>query len=194
MDNRVETFFDSLANAWDKSETCPREFKLSLLNELGIAKGDKVLDLACGTGVVTGLIHELSETEVVGVDISNNMIEVAKEKYKDEEWATFVHADFLNWDTDITFDNIVIYNAYPHFLEPIVLSKKLASVLNKGGRVAILHSLSRKDLSSHHSGRAKSVSRNLMQLSREVDFFKSEFDVITSKEDDKSIVIILQKR
>lgn len=194
MDNRVETFFDGLANTWDKSETCPREFKLSLLSELGIAKGDKVLDLACGTGVVTGLIHELSDTEVVGVDISNNMIEVAKEKYNDEEWATFVHADFLNWDTDITFDDVVIYNAYPHFLEPMVLSKKLASVLNKGGRVAILHSLSRKDLSSHHSGRAKSVSRNLMELSREVDFFKNEFDVITSKEDDKSIVIILQKR
>ncbi|MCQ2797750.1 MAG: class I SAM-dependent methyltransferase [Bacilli bacterium] len=194
MDNRVETFFDGLANTWDKSETCPREFKLSLLSELGIAKGDKVLDLACGTGVVTGLIHELSDTEVVGVDISNNMIEVAKEKYNDEEWATFVHADFLNWDTDITFDDVVIYNAYPHFLEPMVLSKKLASVLNKGGRVAILHSLSRKDLCSHHSGRAISVSRNLMELSREVDFFKNEFDVITSKEDDKSIVIILQKR
>ncbi len=194
MDNRVETFFDGLAYTWDKSETCPREFKLSLLNELGIAKGDKVLDLACGTGVVTGLIHELSDTEVVGVDISNNMIEVAKEKYKDEEWATFVHADFLNWNANRTFDDVVIYNAYPHFLEPIVLSKKLASVLNKGGRVAILHSLSRKDLNSHHSGRATSVSRNLMELSREVDFFKNEFNVITLKEDDKSIVIILQKR
>lgn len=194
MDNRVETFFDGLAYTWDKSETCPREFKLSLLNELGIKKGDKVLDLACGTGVVTGLIHELSETEVVGVDISNNMIEVAKEKYKDEEWATFVNADFLNWNTDRKFDDVVVYNAYPHFLEPIVLSKKLASVLNRGGRVAILHSLSRKDLNSHHSGRAISVSRNLMELSREVDFFKNEFDVITSKEDGKSIVIILQKR
>lgn len=194
MDNRVETFFDSLACTWDKSETCPREFKLSLLNELGIAKGDKVLDLACGTGVVTGLIHELSDTEVVGVDISNNMIEIAKEKYKDEEWATFVHADFLNWNANRMFDDVVIYNAYPHFLEPIVLSKKLASVLNKGGKVAILHSLSREDLSFHHSGRAISVSRNLMEPSREVDFFKNEFDVITSKEDDKSIVIILQKR
>lgn len=194
MKNQVETFFDNLAYSWDQMENCPKEIKLSLLSELGIQPGDKVLDVACGTGVVTGHIHSFSNAPVLGIDISANMIECAKDKFKGVDWASFIHQDLLMWDTDEKFDKVVIYNAYPHFLDPKSLSKKLASILKPNGKVAILHSLSREQLTAHHSGRAEAVSRVLLEPSRETEFFKGEFNALTAKENDCSIVIILEKK
>lgn len=194
MENKVEQFFDSLASSWDEGETCPIDRKLSLLKEVGIKPGDHVLDVACGTGVVTGLIHELSNSDVVGIDLSNNMIQIAKDKYKGDKWASFVHSDLLTWDTLEKFDDIIIYNAYPHFLDCKALANKAYSLLNKGGRLAILHSLSRAQLCIHHSGTASQVSRTLEEPKKEAEYFKDKFDVIKAKEDDNSIVIVLERK
>ncbi len=194
MESNIEQFFDSLASTWDKAENCPKDRKLALLKEVGIKPYDRVLDVACGTGVVTGLIHDLSKNDVVGIDLSSNMIKIAEDKYKNDTWATFVHNDLLTWVTSEKFDDIVIYNAYPHFLDTSALANKAYSLLNKGGRLAILHSLSRKQLGIHHSGTASQVSRTLDEPEKEAERFKGKFDVIKAYEDDKSIIIVLERR
>lgn len=192
MNNEIENFFDEVAPSWDEHENCLDETKLSLLKEAEIDKGDLVLDVACGTGVVTGLIHSLSDAEVVGIDLSSKMIEIAKRKYESDSWAKFIHGDLLKLDEKDKYDVIVIYNAYPHFMEPERLSAKCLSLLKDGGRLAILHSLSRKELDAHHSGKAKPISRSLSEPSEEASFFVG-FKILKAKEDDKSFVLVLKK-
>lgn len=49
------------------------------LNEIGDVKGKKILDLACGSGISSRMLSDKG-AEVVGVDISQPMLEVAKQR------------------------------------------------------------------------------------------------------------------
>ena len=190
--NEIENFFDNVAPSWDEHENCPIETKLSLLRESDIKEGDLVLDVTCGTGVVTGLIHSLTNNKVIGIDISSKMIELAKKKYSSCSWADFRHMDLFDLDEEEKFDAIIIYNAYPHFMDPKKLAEKCFKVLKEEGTVSILHSLSRKELDAHHSGRAKPISRSLSEPIKEATYF-NHFDIVKAKEDEKSFVLVLKK-
>jgi len=190
----VEEFFDSLAPNWDAIENCPKERKVELLRKVGLTKGSKVLDVACGTGVITSIIHEFTESNVDGIDISSNMIEIAKEKYKNDAWASFRHIDIFNLEENEQYDFAIIYNAYPHFLSPEKLGEKLSKIIKKNGKFAILHSLSRAQLSAHHSGKASVVSRDLLPPSLEAIYFSSYFDIEVKEESDNSFVLIGKRK
>ncbi|KAF2263012.1 S-adenosyl-L-methionine-dependent methyltransferase [Lojkania enalia] len=53
----------------------------SVIQALGDVKGLRCLDLACGTGRYTHLLHTLGAASVTGFDISSTMIEGAKASY-----------------------------------------------------------------------------------------------------------------
>ena len=80
MVNAIEQFFDEQAKTWDDIECHTDEEKKNLLNQLNLKENDKVIDIACGTGVITRLIHQYTKSNVLGIDISNNMILKAKDK------------------------------------------------------------------------------------------------------------------
>ncbi|MBO4535204.1 MAG: class I SAM-dependent methyltransferase, partial [Clostridia bacterium] len=179
--------------SWDQGETCSDSRKRALLAGLGIRQGDRVLDVACGTGVVTALLHELTQSPVVGVDISPKMIEIARGKYADRPWASFHEGDFVEMDVGQGFDFVLIYNAYPHFEDPRALSAKIAEVLKPSGRFAILHSLSRAQLDMHHA-HCMDVSRRLLPPKEEAKYFEREFCVEQASEGDDYYLIAGAKR
>lgn len=191
--NNIEKFFDDVASTWDDKESHSVEEKINLLDKVGIKKSDDVLDLACGTGVITGLLHQYSDNLITGIDISSNMINIAKNKYKNDNKALFICKDFLNIDVKSKYDVVIIYNAYPHFLDPKLLSNKLFEVLKDNGRFAILHSLSKEELALHHSKGANPVSRTLNAPISEFVFFKDKFKLIEASETQHSFALICEK-
>lgn len=56
----------------------------SLMNHLGDLRGKRVVDLACGEGYFTRLLKQAGAAEVVGVDISHRMIDLAREQEADD--------------------------------------------------------------------------------------------------------------
>lgn len=191
--NEIENYFDQQASSWDKNEKHTEEEKIALLNKLNLNVGDIVLDIACGTGVISGLIHNITKSDVLGIDISQNMINIAQEKYKNEKWAYFKKEDFLSFNEN-RFDYAIIYNAYPHFLDVEALANKLSSVLKKGGHFTIIHSLSRAQLDKIHSQKASHVSRTLSSPKEESKYFNKLFKIENAYEDDHSYLIIGKKR
>lgn len=191
--SKVEAFFNSVAPQWDRAESCPIERKRALLAALDIRPGSRVLDVACGTGAMTALVHELTQAPVLGVDISPKMIEIAREKYADSAWATFVRADFVGMPLAQTFDFVLVYNAYPHFDDPAALAAQMARVLRPEGRFAILHSLSRAQLDAHHA-HCMDVSRTLKPPKEEATYFEREFVVLEASEGDDYYLIKGVKR
>lgn len=79
---------------------------LPFIRDIASHPGYRVLDIACGTGC---LALELSEEAkiVVGIDISSEMLQVAKKNAKDIPNLHFIQADFRNFQLDETFDIVL---------------------------------------------------------------------------------------
>ena len=190
MENDVSKFFDSLASHWDEGIKAP---PLDLLLSSGIKKGDRVLDVACGTGIITSTLAKLCGRDVLGIDISPKMIEAAKANHKGEEGVQFLCIDFAEFNGEGDYDLVVIYNAFPHFVDLRALKKSLLNTLKKGGKAAILHSLSRKELGHHHDGLGPSISRTIASPIEEARFFSPEFSVLMAEESDHDYRLVLKK-
>ena len=73
------------------SRTIERPCIQGLLPEL---KGKAVLDLGCGTGIFTFLLEQFAPAELVGLDLSEGMLEIAREKARKQgSMAQFVQGD-----------------------------------------------------------------------------------------------------
>ena len=189
----VRDFFDSKASHWDEWANDDLKRVRSLFERIPVKVGDRVLDCACGTGVVTGLLQDMCQVEVLGMDIAPNMIEIAKRKYEGRKGISFEVGDFLEMKGG-RFDLIVIYNAYPHFVHPEELAKALARNLNDGGRFAIVHSIGRRALEGHHHGLGPAISRNIASPKEEARFFAESFHMEVQGEGDNFFLMTGRKR
>lgn len=147
MDNRE--FFNNLAYKWD--EICHHDDKKirKILDLAEIKENSKILDIGTGTGILISYLLEKLPSKLVGVDISENMIEVAMKKYKDKN-VKFIVSDIMDFNED-KYDYIFIYSAYPHFKEKEKLFEHLLKLLNNNGKVIIAHSQSRDEINHVHS-------------------------------------------
>src|SRR5262245_7063193 len=114
-----ETFDISLAQA-HAYEQCfvPALFEQwvpALLDHAGVRKGQRVLDVACGTGVVArgAAVRAGDPSLVTGVDLNPAMIEVAREVRPDIDWRVGDALD-LPFGPD-EFDAVVCQSALMFF-------------------------------------------------------------------------------
>ena len=185
MDKKdIIEFFDKHAESWDAELIRNDEVVCIILDNGGIKKGVKVLDVACGTGVLVPDYIEREAASVVGVDISSEMIAVARSKFKQDN-VSFICADVEAAELDCDFDCCMVYNAFPHFPAPENLIKVLASKLKKGGRLSIAHGMSRAKIDRHHEGCASKVSRGLMSETELKMLMEPYFDVDVVISDDR---------
>lgn len=81
-----------------------------------LKKGDKILDLACGTGTLATML-KLNGYEVVGLDLSESIIEIANEKRKINHLdIPFYVMDMTNFRLDQKFDVITCFFDSVNFL------------------------------------------------------------------------------
>lgn len=115
---------------YDQNHKFVSDFAENLVSSLNAQQDEHILDIGCGTG---DLAHTISETgaNVTGIDTSQSMIEVAKEKYP--------HINFRLMDAEhLAFDksfHAVFSNAAMHWMnnqQQVV--QNCYSVLHPGGR------------------------------------------------------------
>jgi ubiquinone/menaquinone biosynthesis C-methylase UbiE len=190
-ENKMSDFFDKLAPTWDQNELHSKYEIESFLNVLPIKKDDKILDVGCGTGLITPILYKKSEGIVKGIDISKEMIKIAlNKKIKN---VSFICEDFNNFkETD--YDFIVIFNAYPHFLDLEKFKKSLVRTLKENGKFAIIHNFSRQELIDMHQGSSLPLTRDLKPAKEEAAFYKDKFNILETKETTHSFYILCQKK
>jgi demethylmenaquinone methyltransferase/2-methoxy-6-polyprenyl-1,4-benzoquinol methylase len=84
-------------------------FQKRAVEVLAPQPGEKILDLCSGTGRVASWIAQAvgEEGEVVGMDISRSMVEVAKRRYEGLKKVIFLHKDVTKpWQYQNYFDGI----------------------------------------------------------------------------------------
>ena len=125
---RLENYFNEVSSdAWDKlTSNEPVSFVRQLVRE-GREKmqaaiieklpkdlrGTRILDAGCGTGVLSRMLDEKG-AEVVGVDISEKLIEVAKNRSSLNKNIEYFAGDmkeksFGNFDYIIDMDSLIHY-------------------------------------------------------------------------------------
>lgn len=80
--NKIAWLYDPLVRFLALSFGGERKIRKRVLNLLNLKAGDKVLDAACGTGTSALITAEMVgvEGEVVGIDLSPNMLAVSEAK------------------------------------------------------------------------------------------------------------------
>ncbi|MDH3502119.1 MAG: class I SAM-dependent methyltransferase [Nitrosopumilus sp.] len=137
----VQTFFNNTANSYDKIvywTTFGKDvfWKQKILEHLSNEK--TVLELACGTGILTRKIAEkIPKAKITGVDITKNYLEKAKEKLILYRNVSFVNQDAEKLDLERKFDCIAA-SYLPKYCIADVLVKNCIEHLNVGGKI-ILH-------------------------------------------------------
>ena len=191
MDKKeIIAFFDKLASEWDKTNVRNEEVIAEILENGGIRKGIKVLDVACGTGVLFPDYQKIG-ADITGIDISENMVKTAREKFPDVK---IICGDATDFPLEEKFDAIMIYNAFPHFDEPEKLINNLAEALNSNGRLSIAHGISEKELAECHSGSARNISVPLVKKEVLADMLKPYLNVDITISDERMYMVSGVKR
>lgn len=157
----VIAFFDRCAPAWDAGMVRHEPVIEAILDNAGVGSGMRVLDVACGTGVL--FPDYLSRgASVTGIDISPEMARIAAEKFSGEPRVQVLCGDVEEAVFSQPFDVVMVYNAFPHFPDPARLIARLGRLVKPGGRLSVAHGMSRAAIDGHHSGAAHRVSNGLM--------------------------------
>ena len=170
----IADFFDRCAPWWDADMIRNEVIIAAILDNAGIDSGMDVLDVACGTGVLFPDYLKRNVESVTGIDISPEMVKIAASKVPEVK---VICGDVEAYEFGRQFDAVMVYNAFPHFPEPARLIEALARVVKPGGRLSVAHSMSRAQLQQHHSGRASSVSIDLIHEKELAALFAPFFDV-----------------
>lgn len=192
MDKKeVIAFFDRFAPDWDADMVRDDRKIACILDAAGVSAGSRVLDVACGTGVLFGDYIARNVAHVTAVDIAPQMALIAQKK-AEGTCITVRCGDVEELPLDAAYDCCVVYNAFPHFENPQRLVARLAALLAPSGRLCVAHGMSLEALHKHHE-RARSVSRRMLTGEELSALMAPHLQVETVVSDEEKYIVVGRK-
>jgi ubiquinone/menaquinone biosynthesis C-methylase UbiE len=139
-------FYDRVAPEYDAwAGGLHSRVAAKLVDVAGPRRGDAVLDVGCGTGLVT---HRLAKAvgargSVVGIDLSARMLDLARPRALPNTKFMAMAAEHMVF-RDRSFDLITYGQSLPYLVDPLASLEEAVRLLRPGGRVAL--SLHRRSL------------------------------------------------
>ena len=141
QDSSVVEQYDAWAHVYDwfwaryVNQTIP-----VLQRAAAVQPGERVLDLACGTGEFERRVLEATpEAELVGIDLAPSMVERAQAKLAGTPGVRFEQADVHDLPSpDEAFEAVVCANTFHYFSHPEQVLREARRVLRPGGRLVLL--------------------------------------------------------
>ncbi|HZJ77975.1 MAG TPA: class I SAM-dependent methyltransferase [Clostridia bacterium] len=190
-------YFNFVAHKWDSMVYHDAEKIENLLGILNIGKGNSVLDVGTGTGVLIPFLCRAvgKRGKVVGVDVAENMIKTAKQKF-DFYNVEFVVADILTASLkQKRYDYVICYSMFPHFKDKALTIKKLSSYLSKNGKLAIFHSQSRSEINALHEKNTTLTSASYLPDANEIEsYFHSNGLKTFARVDNKDMFAVVGEK
>lgn len=108
-----------------------------IVNRACLHEGEKILDVACGTGLVARIAADEQSNSglIYGVDINEGMIKKAQEIEKNINWHNHDVTDMPFPDN--YFDVILCQQGLQYFLDPCLSLKEMNRVLVENGRILL---------------------------------------------------------
>jgi arsenite methyltransferase len=148
---------------------------LPVLEKMGLAATDNVLDVGCGSGWLSRrLAKRVMEGRVVGMDVSDEMIRVARRTSLDFEnilYATGEVAE-IPWEANFFNHAISVESAY-YWPEPAAGVREIFRVLRPGGAAWILINYYWDNPHCHQWGPLLAVPTHLLSAEEWMEFFRA---------------------
>ena len=189
----VIRFFDALAPEWDEETGRENgEIIRTLLDNAFVSNREDILDVGCGTGRLFPYYLKRNVSSITGIDISSGVIEIAKKKHSHEKIA-LICDDAAEHSFDRCFDRIVVFDAFPHFVDPKKTIENLSKYLKEDGLLTIAHDASREEINRRHGVMKSDVSHELMNID-ELDNLVSEYLTVVTKISDGRMYQIVGRK
>ncbi|MDR1702759.1 MAG: methyltransferase domain-containing protein [Sporomusaceae bacterium] len=148
-----EQFFNNIAAKWDETRS-QDEKKITLLVDMSeIKEGETVLDVGCGTGVLTPFLKKAvgDSGRITAIDFAANMIKRAIAKNGHFSGVSYLTGDINKYESETPFDKIVCLNFFPHISDKPTFLQHMKKNLIPGGSLIIMHDLSRQAVNAKHA-------------------------------------------
>ena len=170
MVDHLIDFFDRIAPSYDSWAGGQHERVAARLVDLAQPqKGEHVLDVGTGTGLVAHLVApRVSPGSVIGIDLSDNMLAIARTKKARNVQFLGMAAERLVFKPE-TFDLVTMGQALAYLSDPTDGLAEAHRVLRAGGRLAVSsqrRSLSTRAQDLFFQGLAPLARRHYLSLPR----------------------------
>ncbi len=133
----VRDDYDAIAEIYANEDRNIELYKTYIDKFIKSLKGEGyVLDVGCAAGQFSNYL-QTNGLNVVGIDFSKNLLNIAKKKFKN---INFIHADICDWRTEQKFDGIFTKDTLFHLpdenLESVI--EKFYNILNDDGKMLII--------------------------------------------------------
>lgn len=180
-------YFNGLGGRWDEvvgNNSERLEQLREVFKKIKIAKGDKVLDVGCGNGVLFPLIEELigPNGKIYALDPAASMIARAKSLYPQYTNIEYIVHPIENADIGKDrYDSILCFAVFPHIDNKELALNLFRKALKKSGKLYIFHLSDTKSLNEFHSTVKGPVSNDMMPERKELEVLlnKTNFALLT---------------
>jgi ubiquinone/menaquinone biosynthesis C-methylase UbiE len=137
---KMAAYYDTIAEEYKKSKELPYRLieKYTYFNLLGELAGKSILDLGCGEGFYTRKFKQKGAARVVGVDISEKMIELARrEEAREPLGIEYIVCDVLELGQIGSFELVVasyLLNCAQTKEQLLKMCQSIYANLKPGGR------------------------------------------------------------
>jgi len=133
----TEVNFNSRAVTYANNALVQKSASENLLDLLSIQPGEDVLDLGCGPGHITKKIAQTTDGTVIGIDVSQGMIEQAISSNSELPNLRYSVTDAESFKIPINFDVILCNSSFQWFKKPEQALICCFSALKQGGRIGV---------------------------------------------------------
>ncbi|HWO75864.1 MAG TPA: demethylmenaquinone methyltransferase [Bacillus sp. (in: firmicutes)] len=145
-EERVHKVFEKISDQYDRMNSVISfqqhiRWRKDTMNRLNVFPGAKALDVCCGTGDWTiSLAKAAGPTgKVIGLDFSENMLKVGREKVKSFSNTELIHGNAMDLPfPDEQFDFVTIGFGLRNVPDYMQVLKEMNRVLKPGGKIACL--------------------------------------------------------
>lgn len=143
---QVHTVFQNISKKYDRLNNIisfeqHKVWRKRVMKEMSVKKDSTALDVCCGTADWTIALSKAvgPQGEVTGLDFSENMLEVGKEKTAHMDNIHLVHGDAMNLPfDDASFDYVTIGFGLRNVPDYLGALKEMERVLKPGGMIVCL--------------------------------------------------------
>lgn len=140
----TQDWFNRWSNQYDRTLgriSFHRDLLTLVVKNSNVKNKDRILDIGCGTGLLSLKFLKKSDCFITGVDYSNEMIAIFKDKIKRLKLHDRVSLDLMDAGAlrfkDNTFNMIVSSVTLHHLKNKLPALKKIFKILKPGGRFII---------------------------------------------------------